>query len=116
MSCSQLLNCDGVPGIPISVDIERSGSWAAIPCAILGQVQRGTTMAHLQSTQDAIEAYVDSHGLYGIVHMLETICYEKAVHLAHNWHDDGASLRWQKAGNEFDKLHTKLTKIQIPGA
>jgi hypothetical protein len=60
-----------------------------------------------------LEALVDKHGLYGVVHALERICYGKAEHLASNWQDHDASRRWERAGKKFDALFAQLQKIQV---
>lgn len=61
-----------------------------------------------------LESLIDKHGLYGVVLAIESICHGKAEHLASNWQDKDAAKRWQSAGKELDKLHSRLVKIQLP--
>ena len=69
----------------------------------------------MDKLSDQIEALIDAHGLYAVTLALVEVCGDKAEHLATSWQDYDAEKRWHKAAKAFDKTHTALHAIQLPG-
>ena len=59
---------------------------------------------------DGIEAIIDTQGLYGLLETIESVCHEKAAHLAENWQDEDASKEWTRAASV---ISTTLTRQAI---
>lgn len=57
---------------------------------------------------NALEALVDKHTMYKVLHTLSTIAYCKADHCATNWQDEDLAESWVEVGEVIDKAIDSL--------
>jgi hypothetical protein len=60
---------------------------------------------------DALEAFIDTHGLHEVLYGIEEICYAKAEHIEENWQDHESAREWIKAGTAIDHACKKFGEL-----
>ena len=64
-----------------------------------------------RAVMEALEAFVDRHGMAEVLDCLSTICSEKAEHVRSAWQDEMLAKAWDRDAATLDRARARVTAL-----